>query len=234
MIAAIEEAIKRRIAEAKLPYLRTVATYGGQFDAELGGVVRSFPAVWVALQGEGEPKPTDTTREVWHVPATWLVMAGARALQSEAASRKGGINIGTYQMLADLRALLLQQDFGLPVKELRPGRTRSLYNGKLRNLGVSIYAQEWHTIYPLEVRKAGRVPRYPDLSGAVPPGDGSDAGAGKAPAYAPGPDGTTLPPLPPVAELYRVGLSYYLRPPASEEDEPDMQDVLTMQGGNDV
>jgi hypothetical protein len=140
-------------------------------------------------------------------------------------------------MLADIRALLLQQDFGLPIKELWPGRTRSLYNGKLRNLGVSIYAQEWHTIYPLEVRKEGRVPLYPDLSGTAPgggnaggAGPGPGAGNGKKPAHAPGPDGTTLPSLPEVKDMLRIGISYYLKPPASDDDEPDMLDLLTLQG----
>ncbi|MDR1946439.1 MAG: DUF1834 family protein [Desulfovibrio sp.] len=231
MIASIEYAIKKRIAEAKPAYLRTVATYGGQFDSELAEVVRSFPAVWVALKGEGEPRPTGTTREVWHVPATFLVMAGARALENEAASRRGGVNVGTYQMLADIRALLLQQDFGLPIKELRPGRTTSLYNGKLRGNGLSIYAQEWHTVYPLEVRKDGRLPRYDDLSGgAAAAADEEEANTGKRPAHAPHPDGTTLAPLPHLAPFQGVGISYYLKPPAGDDDEPDMQDMLTLQG----
>lgn len=234
MIAAIEEAIKARIAGAGLGYLRTVATYGGQFDEGLAEVVRAFPAVWVALKGEDAGKATGTSREVWHVPVTFLVMVGARSVQNEAAARKGGLTVGTYQMLADVRAVLLMQDFSLPIDPLRPGRTHALFTGKVRSQGLSIIAQEWSTKYPLEVRLAERVPRYSypvdENGGAFPPGQPGQTGkpgASGPPVHA---DGTTLPPLPPLPELAGIGLNYYLRPPRAADDEPDMQDNLTLQG----
>ena len=229
MIALIEQAIKDRIAKGGLGYLRAVESYGGQFDEGLAKVVRNFPAVWVAFKGDSDPKATDTTREVWHVPSTFFVMVGARSLQNDSAPRQGGVKIGTYQMLNDVRALLLQQDFGLPIKELWPGRTTTLVTARYQNDGISILAQEWHTVYPLEVRKPDRVARYDNLCGPDGTGGAGDTGGTGGPAaYRPGPDGTTLPPLL-VPDLHRIGLNYYLRPPAEDPAEPDATDLLTLQ-----
>jgi phage gp37-like protein len=151
-LAAIEDAIKARIAGAKLPYLRTVATYGGELDDNLAEAIRRFPAVWVAFQSEGEGQRLTTSGSVYRIPATWVVLAAARNLRNEAATRKGDmVNVGTYQMLEDMRALLAGQDFGLEIDNLRPGRVRSLTNARFQNLGVSVYAQEWRTAYDYRV-----------------------------------------------------------------------------------
>jgi len=202
-IARIEDAIMRRLGEAKLPYLRTVATYGGELDGEMAQTIRRLPAVWVAFQGEREAEPVGTSRTVWHVPATWVVLVAAHNLRNEAATRRGdAMHVGTYQMLEDVRALLLGQDFeawGLEMDPLRPGRVRSLFNGKLQSQGVSIYAQEWHTRYALH----------------LPP----TALGGVAAETAPG---TVLPPL------SGVGLRYHLQP---DDGTPDAVDLVTLQQG---
>lgn len=194
MIARIEDAIIRRIGEAKLPYLRTVTTYGGELDGEPGSVARTFPAVWVAYQGEREAEPVGTSRTVWHVPATWVVLVAARNLRNEAATRKGdALRVGTYQMLEDVRSLLFAQDFagwGLEIAPLRPGRVRSLFNGKLQTQGVSIYSQEWHTRYAL------RQP-LPHIDPQAP-------------------SGTPLP------ELSAIGLRYHLQPDDGKIDAVDL------------
>ncbi len=223
MIFLIEEAIKKRIAEAGLSYLRSVESYGGQIDGGLAEAVRSFPAVWVSLREEAVPRPVSTTREIWHVPATFQVMAGARCLHNEASALLGGLNIGVYQMLADIRALLLQQDFGLPIRALRPGRTTRLRGSNdLSSVGAVVFAQDWLTTYPLEVRKEGREPLYPQNSGQ------EDGPLRELAAPGSNPDGTTLPPLvlPP---LLRVGMNYHLRPGAADDGEPDITDLITLQ-----
>ena len=55
-IATIEAAMLARIAGAKLPYLRTVATYGGELDEGLTEAVRQFPAVWIAFKSMPVPR----------------------------------------------------------------------------------------------------------------------------------------------------------------------------------
>lgn len=155
-ISSIEDAIMARIAGARLPYLKTVATYGGELDENLAEAVRCFPAVWVAFKGEGEGQRLTTTGHVYRIPATWVVLAAARNLRNESATRRGDhVRVGTYQMLLDLRALLAGQDFGLDIDTLRPGRVQSLTNARFQGQGVSVYAQEWHTRYDYRVAERG-------------------------------------------------------------------------------
>lgn len=224
MIALIEDAIKARLAAAGLPYLRTVATYSGQFDADLSQVARAFPAAWVVWKGDGPGKATSTSRATHHVPCTFLVMAGARNLRSEEAGRKGGpsaLEIGTYQMLADFRALLLGQDLGLDISPLAPGRASVLVNGKTQAQAVSILGQEWHTTYAL---RAARLREGADVSApGLPPGAGTEAGAA-----VPGGSGHVRLPVLPLLE--RVGLDYHLLP---DDGRPDALDLLTLQEGRE-
>ncbi|EFL52024.1 protein of unknown function DUF1834 [Solidesulfovibrio fructosivorans JJ]] len=154
MIAVIEEAIKHRLAAAALPYKPTIATYGGEFDAGLEQVVRRFPALWVAFDHDGPGKAINTAKDVWHIPATFVVMVGARNLRSEAAPRQGdGRNVGTYRMIADVRRLLTGQDLGLEIDPFTPGRARTVVSASLRSQAVSAFALEWHTVYPLRLRE---------------------------------------------------------------------------------
>ena len=222
MIAMIEEAVKAQIARAKLPYLRTLATYSGEFDTQLATLVRAFPAIWVAYKGESEPRAVSTAKEVWKCPATFLVMVGTYSLQNEQA-RHGGVTIGAYQMIADVRALLLRQKLGLAIDKLTPGRTAPLINAKLNGQGIAAYVMEWKTSYPMEVRREGREYVYEDLrpEGERPPQEGK-------PPYAPGKDGTTLPPLPELPPLLRVGMNYYADPPPDNNGgEPSFTDLMS-------
>ncbi|GAB6035821.1 DUF1834 family protein [Fundidesulfovibrio butyratiphilus] len=162
MIAVIEEAIKARLAGANLPYRPTVATYGGEFDEGLERVVRSFPAFWVVFAGDGPGKPLDTSRRVWRFAATFVVIAAARTVRSEAAARKGDARqAGAYVMLADMRRLLLNQDMGLDIEELSPGRTRTLTNARLKDNSVAAYAVEWRTAYDVVLGQDG--PPEPEM-----------------------------------------------------------------------
>lgn len=82
-------------------------------------------------------------------------------------------------MIEDIRALIGFNDFGLHgVDYLRPGRTRTLFNGRLAACSMSILMQEWTALYDLRVREPGQ--RALD----APPG-----------AYLP-PEGTRLPATP--------------------------------------
>lgn len=157
MIAQIEDAIINHIKAAasampglgyKLP---NVASYGGELDDDIAQVVRSFPAVWVAYAGGGKPRPYSTERNKWVVPATFAVMVGTRNVRGERATRHGlkvgGVikEVGAYQMLNDIGLLLVNQDFGLAIKNLVPGATKTLYNTKLNGQALAVFAREWHT-----------------------------------------------------------------------------------------
>lgn len=170
MIATIEDAIIAHIKAAasatpglgyKLP---NVASYGGELDDDLAQVVRSFPAVWVTYAGSGKPRPYSTARGKWIVPCTYAVMVGSRNVRGERSTRHGltvgGVikEVGAYQMLHDLGLLLLNQDFGLAIKNLVPGATKTLYNTKLNGQALAVFAREWHTEF---VEEQPRVPIDP-------------------------------------------------------------------------
>lgn len=157
MLAAIEDAIIARIKAAaaatpglgyKLP---TVESYGGELDDDLAAVVRKFPAVWVTFAGSGKSRPSSTARNKWLTPATFVVMVGARNVRGERATRKGltvgGVikEVGVYQMLADISLLLINNDLGLAIGNLKPGATRTLFNTKLNGQALAVFAREWHT-----------------------------------------------------------------------------------------
>lgn len=190
MITQIEDGILSLLTsvnDGRLGYkLAAIDTYGGEFDDELAQVIRRLPGVWVVYAGGGKPVPYGSSREKWKMPVTFAVMVGARSVRSEPFSRRGlevnGLvkEVGAYRLLEDTRKLLLSQDFGLEIERLAPGAVKTLYNLKMNNMALSVFAQEWHTAFivgPETVAEAAgtqppdflRVGMNYDL---VPPGDG--------------------------------------------------------------
>ncbi|MDH2918493.1 MAG: DUF1834 family protein [Sideroxydans sp.] len=163
MIAAIETAIIARIKAASLPYaLTSVASYGGELDDDLESVVRAFPAVWVTFTGGAKPERTGS--RTWRVPCTFTVLCGVRSPRDEQATRHGltvaGVlkEVGVYQMLSDVRGLLLNSDLGLAIAPFAPGAVRTLYNTKLRSEAIAVFGQEFHSHYALHDTPAALVP----------------------------------------------------------------------------
>ena len=156
-----------------------------------------------ADQGDmGEGQPVNTAGSVYRAPATWVAFVAARNLRNEAATRRGDkVRVGTYQMLADVRALLTGQDLDLEIDNLRPGRVQSMVNAKFQGQGVSVYAMEWHTRFDYRV---------------------FERGTGQPTT---GADGQPMPPLP---TLSQFGINYYLTP---GDDVADAVDLLTLQEG---
>lgn len=174
MLAQIEDGIVDTIkaASAASPGLgykiATVDSYGGEFDDQLTDTVRRFPGVWVTFAGAGKPQPKGTAKDKFLVPLTFAVMVGARSLRGERGSRRGltvagnVIEVGAYQMLEDIRLLLLRQDFGLAIDYLVPGAIRTLYNTRLNNQAIAVFAQEWHTRMELVLPRLPIDPTDPD------------------------------------------------------------------------
>lgn len=145
LIAAIELAMIDKFKNATgMGYLKTVASYGGELDEDLGEVIRAYPAIWVVFAGSGKPEKLGA--EKWKIPGTFVTMVAARNVRNEASTRRGAANeIGTYQMLRHVRTLLMNEDFGLAIARFQPGAVRSLYNTKVRGQALSVFAQEWTT-----------------------------------------------------------------------------------------
>lgn len=217
MLSRIEAAMAAHLAGAKLPYLRTVATYGGEFDDGLPGVVRQLPAVWLMFRGSaGEPKAMSTSRRTWKIPVAWLVMCGTRDLRNEIARQGSVASVGVYRMLSDVARLLVNRDLGLEIEPLAPGPIRAIYNGKTQAQALAIYSQEWRTAYTLTLPAGATIQ---ELDTPYP-----GAGMVQDPADA---DGQTwqadLPPL------GAVGIRYHLLP---DDGVADAEDLLTLQGDN--
>ncbi|WP_288843463.1 phage protein Gp37 [uncultured Deefgea sp.] len=153
IIAQLEDKMLNAL-KTQLPtggYKPLVTTYGGELDAEWAEGVRQLPAVWLFCEGGGEPTPYGTSKEKWLIPLTWSVIVATRNLRGERDARHGvqvggHFEVGSYQLLTDVRRVLMNQDFNLAVQHLKPGRLRSLgINGGQR--GMSVYAQQFHTAY---------------------------------------------------------------------------------------
>lgn len=147
MLGDIENSLVNTIKNAAgLGYLKTVDSYAGQLDGGLTEVVRSYPAVWITFAGSG--KPVRSGSNTWKVPATFVVMMAARSVQSEKAARSGTAKeVGAYQILKDVRTLILNQDLGLAIERFVPGAIKTLYNTKVGKDGLAIYSQEWTTAF---------------------------------------------------------------------------------------
>lgn len=147
--AAIEDAIIARLKTASdsgaLGYrLAEIGSYGGEFDDETFFTqIRKFPAVWVTVGGS-KPKPL-SARKVQLQPVI-AVMVGTRNVRGERQTRHGSVTEpGSYQLLEDVRALLLGQALSLPIGPLRMGADRTLYNTRQGKEGRSVLAAEFHT-----------------------------------------------------------------------------------------
>jgi len=172
MIAEIENALIAHLqtacASAALGYtVREVASYGGEFDEGLLAEVRRFPAIWVAFAGSGRPVPYGTSKGRWIKPLVFVTMVGTRSIRGERQTRLGGPvpleEPGAYQMLDDVEAALANQDLGLAIDRLLPGAVRTLFNTRLNQEAVAVFAQEWHTKVVLDLSDGLAIdPRQPD------------------------------------------------------------------------
>lgn len=148
MIAEIEQAIIKRIdaARPQLGYaLRYVGSYGGQLAdaASIAEFVKSYPCALVTFTGY--PPPVDAGGNLWQYEPTFAVMIAAKNVRNEAATRRGaGIDVGTYQIVKDVKALVSDQRLDLVLsRPFTPGRCVPLFNGKLQSQRISVLSQEF-------------------------------------------------------------------------------------------
>lgn len=175
MIGAIESAIIARIKAASasgvLGYsLRTVASYGAELDGDLATVVPKFPAAWVVFGGES--RPDERAQGGWVCRPSFAVVVASRSVRNEQARRQGGPagEIGAYQVVEDIRALLAGQDLkaelaalgvSAEITPLEPDEITAIFNGTSKGLQASVYAIGFTTDYDLAMA-------IPSSSDAVP------------------------------------------------------------------
>jgi len=147
MIAAIEDGIVERIKAAStggvLGYaLKEVKTYGGELDEDgLREVVKRYPAVWVVWAGS---RFTEKARGLWWEDATFAVIVATKSLRNEQARRHGAPGeVGSYQIVKDVKALLGGNALGLDIQPLQPTAGRSLFQGVKDKQPLSLYAVDF-------------------------------------------------------------------------------------------
>lgn len=219
-ITELENAIIERIKAAQLPYLRFVGSYGGELTGNWDEVVRTLPAVWVTFKGAGAPRPLNTAQTRWRMEVRFATVCASRSLRSEAAARQGlnlagqRVSIGAYQMVQDVAALVIMQDFGLEgVDYLHPAALRNLFNAGTGARALAVFAQDWITSVDFRLREPCAVPLGAGVEAYLPP-----AGEVTLPDAAPEP-----------AFLKTLALRYWLKPPQDVAlDPPAAEDALTL------
>ncbi|MBK0062387.1 MULTISPECIES: phage protein Gp37 [unclassified Acinetobacter] len=152
-LSEIEQGIKAAIVALNRPYIASIETYGGEFDAGLADVVRRFPAIWTTFAGAG--KAVQLSARKFKRPLTFVTLVGAKSLRNEEATRQGvdengqQISCGTFQLLNDVERALLNNNLKLfGVSGLDPfelGKIDKVYDQKTKDAAISVFAQHWHT-----------------------------------------------------------------------------------------
>ncbi|CDL80189.1 DUF1834 family protein [Xenorhabdus cabanillasii] len=206
MITRIEQAICQRLADGLGNMTRTVTSYGGEIDDDLGRIVRALPAVWVTFGGISKTEPASVSRRQYKPTGQFVVIVADYSTRSDAASRQGGINVdevGCYRLVYAVRRLLTGQDLGLKINPLVPGRVRTLFNTQVAERALSIFACEFDTQWLETALEPGAWPRQTD-DRAHPDWLYNEYRGQRSP---------------PDPELLRVGLRYH-PPGAGSPDQP--------------
>jgi phage gp37-like protein len=176
IFAALEDAIIARVTGASesnaLGYrLAHVGSYGGEFDDETFFTqFRKFPAIWLTVGGD---KPRRLSARTWQCGLTVAVMVGTRNVRGERFTRRGAVGeVGSYQLLQDVRDLLAGQSLGLGISPLSLGPVRTLFNTRAGSEARSVMAVEFNADYTYQVPEpvAGNYLGI-DLNYVLKPGD---------------------------------------------------------------
>ncbi|MGB8993633.1 MAG: phage protein Gp37 [Desulfobaccales bacterium] len=132
----VEDAVVAALQAELDDRVKTLATYQGDWLADLKREDWRFPAVLVRLrQGRGE----QVTLGSYDLKLELTVLVVVRQLRGEAAGRReaGGV----YEILAGVRQTLWHQDLGLELQPLNLIREEPL----LSNQEFSVYASHYGT-----------------------------------------------------------------------------------------
>jgi phage gp37-like protein len=133
----IEDAIINGL-KSGVSYLRTVETYAGQLEGDIGKLTIRFPAALVAYGGSGFKRVDGPNHQE---SVDFSVLVAAKDLRgSEEAKKKSQ---GAYDLVKDVLAALTNRSFGLDIERLRPVRVSLVYIGR----GVAVYGMDFQTSF---------------------------------------------------------------------------------------
>lgn len=152
MIQQIEDAIVALVKAASnagvLGYqFETAAAYGLAADQIDRGVL-AYPAMWAIYAGD-RTAPEDAGGHQMRYSPTFMVFVAAEDWQSKTFTREKGDSLapGAYQLMQDVRRLLVGHNLGMPIQRLRPGRTTVVPVEQ----NVSVISIEFETSYVEEI-----------------------------------------------------------------------------------
>lgn len=185
VFAAVELAIQERLSAASkqgvLGYrLKAVDSLPVDIDERLNEYVNAFPAAWTVFGGW--TVRTERSSGGAEVEARYSVICAAQSLRNEGAARFGaGSEVGTYQMVHDVVALILGNDLGLEISPMTLGPCQSLYSGPVQGkLKASLFGVSFTTRMTIEAAPADVLQPHPltDFTtfnaGWLAPGAGED------------------------------------------------------------
>lgn len=154
----IIEALKPLLADQPDGYVKEIDTYQGQLaestvEEIINVLAVNFPAIMVIYLGSRlNEDPTDLYDDV----QSWGIFVAAKNLRGEKEARRGGTigEVGTYQMVEDIKTRLTGNQLGLGVQPLSLRAVDSVLVDK----GLSVYGMTFETSLDYQAeRKAGPI-----------------------------------------------------------------------------
>lgn len=142
---AIIEHIRNVVSQGVFGYnIPVIASYAGEGDEDIPHLLKTrSPAVWVAYSGEDGQ--TDNSKDV---NAYFSLIIYVRNNRSENAGREGSLNhAGAYQLINDLKKLLIKQDLGLPIEPFSFIEAKPIINARLEKYYTTMFGLRFKTLY---------------------------------------------------------------------------------------
>ena len=140
IIDRLQKAVNSGVLGYKIP---VIASYSGEGDDDIPHLLKTrSPAVWVAYSGEDA---TDNSKDV---NAYFSLIVYVRNNKSENAAREGSLNhAGAYQLINDIKKLLIKQDLGLPIEPFTFIEAKPIINARLEKYYTTMFGLRFKTLY---------------------------------------------------------------------------------------
>ena len=141
IIDRLQKAVNSGVLGYKIP---VIASYSGEGDDDIPHLLKTrSPAVWVAYSGE---EAAAGSRK--DVNAYFSLIVYVRNNKSENAAREGSLNhAGAYQLINDIKRLLIEQDLGLPIEPFSFIEAKPIINARLEKYYTTMFGLRFKTLY---------------------------------------------------------------------------------------
>jgi len=135
-LSVIEQGIKdvlaAQVKNRTWGWIRDIQTYGGEFDADIETLLRSFPAIWVTFVGSSTPEKLSHNKTRNEV--TFAVLVVQRLLIGNTLSSAGVSGLSPLEL----------------------GKTKTIFNTQTKGQSLSVLSQEFTTSYIIKASDRDR------------------------------------------------------------------------------